>query len=72
MKRFASTAILPLLALAACVDDEGPLERLGEEIDEAAEDIQVQGETPANELDDAVDELRQAAEDAADEAEDAL
>jgi predicted small lipoprotein YifL len=49
--------------LAAC-DNDGPLEQVGEEIDEASEDIQVQGETTANEIDDAIDDIEQAAEDA--------
>ena len=54
-----------LFALAGCVEDDGPFEQAGEEIDEAVEDVQTQGEDPLNQIDDALDE-------AADEAEDAL
>ncbi|HMB73363.1 MAG TPA: hypothetical protein VKQ06_07310 [Gammaproteobacteria bacterium] len=59
---------LPLLlaglsGLAAC-EDQGPLEQAGEEIDEAVEDIQTEGEDPVNQIDDAIDEVRDAAEDA--------
>jgi len=73
MKKLALTLLLPFGALlAACVDNDGPLEQVGEEIDEAAEDIRNQGETPANQIDDAIDDIRDSAEDAADEVEDAL
>ncbi len=44
--------------LWAC-EDQGPLERAGEELDEAAEDIANGGETLQNRLDDAADEVRQ-------------
>lgn len=49
-------------ALAACADNDGPLERVGEEIDEAAEDVQAGGETVGNQIDDALDDVEQAAE----------
>jgi hypothetical protein len=58
--------------LIGCVDDEGPFERAGEEIDEATEDIRTQGEDTANQIDDAIDEARESAEDAADEVQDAI
>jgi predicted small lipoprotein YifL len=60
MKKFALLALL--LALAAC-EKQGPLERAGEEIDEAVEDVRAGGETAGNKIDDAVDEVRAAAED---------
>jgi hypothetical protein len=60
--------LLGLGALAAC-DDPGPLERAGEEVDEAVEDIGEGGETLGNRLDDAVDEVREGTEDAAEELE---
>jgi hypothetical protein len=56
--------------LVAC-DDQGPLERAGEEADEALEDFRAGGETPENQIDDAVDELRQRAEEASEEIEEA-
>lgn len=72
MKTNLYLALSALGLLAACVDDEGPFERAGEEIDEAVEDVQTQGEQPMNQLDDAIDEARRAAEDVADEAGQAL
>ena len=59
-------ALLLLLPLWAC-DREGPLERAGEEIDEAAENIRNGGETPGNRADDAVDDVREGVNDARDE-----
>lgn len=59
-------------ALSACVENDGPMERVGEEIDEAIEDVQTDGEDPANQLDDALDEVQDTAEDVADEVEDSL
>jgi len=58
--------------LWACVEDQGPFERVGEEIDEATEDIRTEGEAPLNQLDDAIDEAREAAEDVAEQAEESL
>jgi predicted small lipoprotein YifL len=51
-----------LLALAGC-EKQGPIERAGEEIDEAVEDVRAGGETTGNKIDDAVDEVREAADD---------
>jgi hypothetical protein len=51
-----------MLALAAC-EKQGPLQRAGEEIDEAVEDVRAGGETTGNKIDDAIDEVRDAAED---------
>lgn len=70
MKRQTLLLMTALGFIAACADNDGPFERVGEEIDESVEDIQQRGEDPANQLDDAVDEIRDTAEDAADEAED--
>jgi vacuolar-type H+-ATPase subunit H len=53
--------------LLAC-EKQGPLERAGEEIDEAVEDIKAGGETTGNKIDDAIDEARKNVEDAAEEA----
>lgn len=57
--------LLPLaLMLAACDPDPGPLERAGEEIDEAVEDIGNGGETVGNRIDDTLDEARDAVREA--------
>ena len=67
MRNLLLLAMFPLAAsVAGCVDRDGPLERAGEEIDEAAEDIQVEGETTGNQIDDAIDEVQEAADDALD------
>lgn len=66
---------IPLLLaawlLAGC-EDEGPFERAGEGIDEAAEDIRTEGETIRNQLDDAADAARERLEEAAEAAEERL
>jgi hypothetical protein len=49
--------------LLAC-EKQGPLERAGEEIDEAVEDVKAGGETTANKIDDAIDEVQKDVEDA--------
>ena len=51
-----------LLMLVGC-EKQGPLERAGEEIDEAVEDVRAGGETTGNKIDDAVDEVVDAADD---------
>jgi len=54
------------LGLLGC-EREGPLERFGEEVDEAAENVRNGGETTENKIDDAVDDIRDGVNDAADE-----
>jgi hypothetical protein len=49
--------IIPLALMLAACEKEGPLERAGEEVDEAVEDVQNGGETTANEIDDAIDDI---------------
>jgi len=61
-------AMLLLLPLWAC-ERQGPLERAGEEIDEAVEDVRAGGETLGNRVDDAVDDVRDGVDDARDELE---
>jgi predicted small lipoprotein YifL len=51
-----------LLALVGC-EKQGPLERIGEEVDESIEDVRAGGETVGNKIDDAVDEVADAADD---------
>jgi hypothetical protein len=48
--------VLPLALMLAACEKEGPLERAGEEVDEAVEDIQNGEETTANRIDDTIDE----------------
>jgi hypothetical protein len=52
-----------LLPLCAC-DEQGPLERAGEEVDEAVDDVRNGRETPENRVDDAVDDVREGVDDA--------
>jgi hypothetical protein len=69
------TAMLLMFAIAAALsacEDDGRVEEIGEEIDEAAEDARAGGETTANRLDDAADEVEEGIEDAADEVEEAV
>jgi hypothetical protein len=57
-------ALLMTLPLFVACEPKGPLERAGEEIDEAFEDIQNGGETLGNRIDDAVDEVEDTVDDA--------
>ena len=50
------------LVLVGC-EKQGPLQRAGEEIDEAVEDVRAGGETTGNKIDDAIDEVVDAADD---------
>lgn len=60
-----SALAFPLSALVACENDEGPFERTGESIDDAADDIN-------DDLDDGMDDLDDDLDDAGDEIEDAV
>ena len=58
VRAFAVAAVVAL-GLAAC-EKEGPLERAGEEVDEAVDTMKSGGEeSTENKLDDAVDKLRE-------------
>ena len=60
---WAALAATAAIGLAAC-EKQGPVERAGEEVDEAVDTIKHGGEeSTANKLDDAVDEAREAVED---------
>jgi hypothetical protein len=48
--------IIPLALMLAACEKEGALERAGEEVDEAVEDVQNGEETTANKIDDTIDE----------------
>lgn len=56
--------IIPMALLLLACEKQGPLERVGEEIDEAVQDIKAGGETTGNKIDDAMDEARKDVEDA--------
>lgn len=61
---WAALAATAALGMAAC-EKQGPVERAGEEVDEAVDTIKNGGEeSTANKLDDKVDEAREAVEDA--------
>ena len=60
-------ALLVTLPLCVACEREGPLERVGEEVDEAFEDAKNGGETLANKVDDAVDDVREGIDDATEE-----
>jgi len=60
---WAALAATAAIALAAC-EKQGPLERAGEEVDEAVDTVKNGGEeSTANKVDDALDEAREAVED---------
>ena len=59
--------LLMTLPLYVACEKEGPLERAGEEIDEAFEDVRNGGETLGNQIDDAIDDVSDTLEDAVDE-----
>jgi hypothetical protein len=57
---WAALAATAAIGLAAC-EKEGPIERAGEEVDEAVDTIKNGGEeSTANKVDDALDEAREA------------
>ncbi|HEX7114192.1 MAG TPA: hypothetical protein VF193_03590 [Steroidobacter sp.] len=63
---FAALAASLVLGLAAC-ERQGPVERAGEEVDEAVDTLKRGGdESASSKADDAVDEAREAVEDATD------
>jgi type II secretory pathway predicted ATPase ExeA len=59
---WAALAAVAAIGLAAC-EKQGPVERAGEEVDEAVDTIKNGGqESTANKVDDALDEAREAVE----------
>ena len=61
---WAAMAATAALGLAAC-EKQGPIEKAGEEVDEAVDTIKNGGEeSTATKVDDALDEARDKAEDA--------
>jgi hypothetical protein len=60
--------LIAIWGIAAC-EQQGPLERVGEEVDEGIEDLRNGGETLGNRIDDAADDIRDGVDDAADELE---
>jgi hypothetical protein len=60
---WAALAATAAVGVAAC-EKQGPVERAGEEVDEAVDTIKNGGEeSTANKVDDAIDEARDAVED---------
>ena len=59
--------LLLTLPLYVACEQQGPLERAAEEVDEAFEDVKNGGETVGNKVDDAIDDVRDGVSDAADE-----
>jgi hypothetical protein len=65
---WAALAATAALGMAAC-EKQGPIEKAGEEVDEAVDTIKNGGEeSTATKVDDALDEARDAAEDTAEDA----
>jgi hypothetical protein len=60
---WTALAATAALGLAAC-EKQGPLEKTGEEVDEAVDTLKNGEESTATKVDDALDETREAAEDA--------
>ncbi len=67
---FAGMLSAALLAGLAGCEREGPLERAGEEVDEAVDTMRNGEESTSNKVDDAADEMRDGVNDAADEVRD--
>lgn len=61
----AALAAVLTLGLGAC-EKKGPVERAGEEVDEAVNTMKNGGETTGDKLDDAGDKVQEAASDAKD------
>lgn len=64
MKWLAMIAMV--FALQAC-EEQGPLEKAGEEVDEAVQDIGEGGKSAGHQVDDAIDDVRKDIEDATEE-----
>ena len=63
---YAVLCALLTVPLAAC-DNKGPVEQVGEEVDEAVNTVREGGESTATKVDDAIDEVREGVKDAAEE-----
>ncbi len=59
--------LIPMAFFLLACEKQGPLERAGEEIDEAVQDFKAGGETTGNKIDDAIDDVRKDINDAVDE-----
>jgi hypothetical protein len=69
IRKMTLAAFVAALALgAAACEKKGPVEQVGEEVDEAVDTVKNGGEeSTATKVDDAVDEAREGAQEAADE-----
>ncbi len=61
-----------LLPLAACEREEGPMEEMGESLDDAVDELKGDTEDLGEHLEDAADDLGDAIEDAGEDLEDAV
>jgi predicted small lipoprotein YifL len=59
--------MLMALPLFAACEKKGPLERAGEKVDSAFENLKPGGKTTGDKLDDAVNDVRNGVDDAADD-----
>ena len=66
MKKFAILLLATLPLFAAC-EKKGPLERAGEKVDSALDNLKPGGKTAGDKVDDAVNDVRNGVEDAADD-----
>ena len=62
--KLLAVLLLTLPLYVAC-DQQGPLKRVGEEVDEAFEDVKNGGETASNKVDNAIDDVREGVNNAA-------
>jgi hypothetical protein len=65
MKRFA--LLLTTLPLFVACERQGPLEKAGEKLDNAVQDLKQSGETVGDKIDDAAKDVRDGVKDAADD-----
>jgi hypothetical protein len=56
--------MIPIMFFLLACEKQGPVEEVGEEIDEAVEDIAAGGETTGNKIDDVIDEAQDDIEEA--------
>lgn len=59
--------LLPIMIFFLACEQQGPLEKAGEELDEMVEDVKAGGETTGNKIDDALDDARKKVKDAVEE-----
>jgi hypothetical protein len=65
-----AVALALITSLSACKEEEGPMEKMGKKMDEAAEEVEDSFKDAADEVEDAVEDAADEIEDAADDAND--